>query len=129
LLPVGLFMVKNHPFEMVYFNRLAGKNLARAASRFEMDYWGLSYRRGLEYILKHEPAETIKIRAENFPGEFNALILPRKERKRLVFVPKGAGQARYFVTNFRMHPQGYPLEEVYAVRVGGAKIMAVYLEK
>jgi len=89
LLPVGHFMVKNHPFEMVYFNRLAGKNLAQVAHKFEMDYWGLSYRRGLEYLLRHDSAEKIKIQVANLlPGKLNASILRPEERKRLVFVQK-----------------------------------------
>lgn len=32
-----------HPYEYVYFNRISG-GLARQASRFETDYWGLTYR-------------------------------------------------------------------------------------
>ena len=126
LLPVGLFMIKNHPFEMVYFNRLAGKDLAQVALKFEMDYWGLSYRAGLEYLLRYDPAETIKVRALNFPGELNSLILRPEERKRLVFVHQDADKPKYFMTNYRLHPQDYPLEKVYAISVGGAKILGVY---
>src|SRR4030095_10445619 len=47
---VAAFMIRTHPFEHVYFNRLVG-GPAGARFRFEMDYWGLSYRRGLEAIL------------------------------------------------------------------------------
>src|SRR6185503_17656564 len=41
-----LFMIKNHPYQDLYFNRLAGKNLGEVQKHFELDYWGLSYREG-----------------------------------------------------------------------------------
>ncbi len=126
LLPIGLFMVKSHPFEMVYFNRMAGKNLAQAALKFEMDYWGLSYRRGLEYILRHDPAETIRVKVLNFPGELNASLLPPAERKRLIFVRKDADKPKYFVTNYRLHPEDYPMKKVHIIYVGGARILGIY---
>jgi hypothetical protein len=81
---VAFFMVKNHPHENVYFNRLAGRDMASVAKKFEMDYWGLSYKQGLEYLLKIDPAETIKVAVDFRPGEFNVWILPRDERCRLI---------------------------------------------
>ena len=44
-------MIKHHPFQNVYFNMLAGKEIEK---KFEMDYWGLSNKQALDYILKME---------------------------------------------------------------------------
>ena len=44
-------MIKNHPHQFIYFNLLAGKNFN---DNFEMDYWGLSNAKALEYIAKNE---------------------------------------------------------------------------
>ena len=84
--PVALFMVRNHPRENIYFNRLAGRDMAAIAKRFELDYWGISYKQGLEYILRSDPSRAITVAVDNRPGEFNARILPRDERRRLVYV-------------------------------------------
>lgn len=45
-------MGRLHPFEYLYFNRLAG-GLPAAVGRYETDYWGASYREGIEWVAKH----------------------------------------------------------------------------
>jgi len=45
---ISWVMIRYHPLQNVYFNRLAGANLGEIRRRFEMDYWGLSQRRALE---------------------------------------------------------------------------------
>jgi len=85
---VAFFMVKYHPHENVYFNRLAGRDMASIARKFEMDYWGLSYKQGLEYILRLDASEVIPVSVDFRPGQFNVRILPAKERHRLTpFLP------------------------------------------
>ena len=44
-------MIKNHPFQFVYFNKFAGKNVA---SNFELDYWGTSNKSVLKYIINND---------------------------------------------------------------------------
>ncbi len=41
-----------HPYEYIYFNRLSG-GLRRQATRFETDYWGLTYREGFDWVVRH----------------------------------------------------------------------------
>jgi hypothetical protein len=54
-------MVRLHPYEYVYFNRLAG-GLPGASKRFETDYWGASYREGLSWLVQHvKPAPGTKL--------------------------------------------------------------------
>jgi hypothetical protein len=47
-------MYKLHPYEYVYFNRLSG-GLRAAYQRYETDYWGASYKEGIEWVLSHVP--------------------------------------------------------------------------
>lgn len=54
-LRVGVDMVRLHPYEYVYFNRTFG-GLRAARGRFETDYWGASYKEGLEWVLNEVPA-------------------------------------------------------------------------
>jgi hypothetical protein len=121
----AFFMVRNHPHQNVYFNRLAGRNLQEIKPRFEVDYWGLSCRRGLEYIVTHDDAPDIPICWTSHPVLWNAMLLPPEQRQRLRWVPQAKG-ARYFVTHFRFHPEEYPADnEVFCVKVDGAKILIV----
>jgi hypothetical protein len=44
-------LVRLHPYEYVYFNRISG-GLRAAAGRYELDYWGVSYKDGLAWVLR-----------------------------------------------------------------------------
>jgi hypothetical protein len=120
------FMIANHPYQNVYFNWLAGTDKMGVRPQFELDYWGLSYRQALEYILKQDDSDLISVKVANPPGKFNALILPMAERNRLRFV-EDLSQGKYFLSNFRYHPGDYPYpNEFYSIQVDGRKIMVVY---
>jgi hypothetical protein len=49
ILPGLISSVRLHPYEYVYYNNLIG-GLDGAAHRFEMDYWGTSFKEAMEYI-------------------------------------------------------------------------------
>ena len=51
----GIALVRLHPYEYVYFNRLVG-GLAGAYQRYETDYWGASYREALDWVRAHKDA-------------------------------------------------------------------------
>ncbi|MEO5818704.1 MAG: hypothetical protein ABIT20_25775 [Gemmatimonadaceae bacterium] len=127
LTPVVNFMVRNHPFEHLYFNRFAGKDMQTVKQRFELDYWGLSYRQTLEYIVRTDSSRRIRVFPFTYPGRVNAALLPPRDRARidLVFSP---ADADYVTTTYRSHPEGYPQsQEVYSVKVGNAAIASVFL--
>jgi hypothetical protein len=115
-----------HPFEHVYFNMFAGRDMRHAGERFELDYWGLSYRSALEYILASDRRERVAVKAAHAPGRYNSLILPGPERARVFFVDDER-EADYFITNYRWQreplPYGVP---VFEVRAGNAAIAGVY---
>ncbi|MFC1770695.1 hypothetical protein ACFLZV_02300 [Candidatus Margulisiibacteriota bacterium] len=127
------FMVKYHPFQNVYFNQLIG-SWKTIRHRFELDYWHLSYRKGLEYILKNDKHAKITILPNNAVG----FILPKDQRKRLNFIelPKKFLQApyemlkfkepAYLLTTYRWHPDDYNMKKVYSIKVKEAEILGVY---
>ena len=126
LAPVVDFMVRNHPFEHIYFNRLAGRDMAEIKQKYELDYWGLSYRKALEYIVRTDTASTIRVSTINLPGMVNSTMLSRRDRARIKYVSLDE-QADYFITNYRFHPEPYQIpHEVFAVRVGNASIVSVF---
>ncbi|KJJ84296.1 conserved hypothetical protein, membrane [Candidatus Omnitrophus magneticus] len=121
------FMINAHPYENLYFNRFAGKNLQEIKHKYELDYWGTSYRKGLEYILEHDKRAIIKVLGANTPVLLNAFILPEEDKKRIKFV-ETIDDAEYFISNYRWHHEDYPIKnkEVYSVERGGAKVMTVF---
>ncbi len=120
------FMIKYHPHQHIYANILAGKDMRRAKVNFALDYWGLSYRKALEYILKNDKSAIIKIYVANLPGKNNAGILPLNDRNRLVYV-ENPDEAKYFLSNYRMHKENYPYkDEYYSLKIGEIKYMVVY---
>ena len=70
-----------------------------------MDYWGVSYRQSLEYILKNDDSPIININISNFADYMTIKILPLQDRDRINFV--SYKEATYFITNYRWHPQDY----------------------
>lgn len=117
------FMFKNHPHENTYSNILAGRNKRFAKFDGAIDYWGLSYRKVLEYILANNNG-ILKVYATNSPGKKNARILLPKDRKRLEYVNEE--NAQFLLTNYRYYNVPDYYEEYYTVKVNGEKIAGAY---
>jgi hypothetical protein len=123
LMSTSYQMFKHHPFQNVYFNILVANN---AGQYFELDYWGLSFRQPLEYIIKNDKRSLIKLSA-NVPPPLvnNAIFLEKSDVKRLRLV--NINEADYFLTNYRWHPQEYDFNnEVFTIIVDNQKIMSVF---
>ncbi len=119
-------MIKLHPYENVYFNSFAGKDMKDIKTKFEMDYWGLSNKDGLNYILDHDTTSIVKILSDNYSGQVSYSILTKDRRDRIRFT-SSIDDADYFISNFRWHPEEFSTEkEFYSVHAGNAKIFVVY---
>src|ERR1043165_1878871 len=60
---VNIYM---HPHQNVYFNLLSIQYFKPIEKQFETDYWGLSYKQGLEYLLRNNSGKAkIKVSAIN----------------------------------------------------------------
>lgn len=126
LAPVVSFMVRNHPYEHLYFNRLAGRDMQEIKQSFELDYWGLSNRQSLEYIVHTDTASVIRLYTTSYPGRLNIAMLNPRDRTRIALV-RTPEEAEYFMTDYRFHPAPFPFPwELYSVRVGNASINSVF---
>jgi hypothetical protein len=120
-------MVRDHPYQNVYFSFLPGPVAERL---FERDYWGLSGWEGMRWILAHDPSPQVTVGTDPRATVMlhnSRLLLPPAERARVVM--SSAAQARYFLTVYRWHPHPYPASygrEVYQIRVNGNKILSVF---
>lgn len=127
---VAYKMIRYHPYQDLYFNSIAGKNLNEAKSSFELDYWGISYRKALEYILTHDNNKIIPIIAAQYPpGFYNTRILLPQDRQRIHFV-FSPDQAKYFLTTGEKLFKDPPDKKEYAsIQVDGVKIITIYTLK
>ena len=119
--------VHDHPYQYGYFSFLPGPVAERL---FERDYWGVSGRDGLAWVLTHDHGTTVTI-SDTLPQKItlhnNSLLLPAAERARLRFVPHA--QARYFLGIYRWHPGLYEPQfgtPVHNIRVDGMTILTVF---
>ena len=129
LLAVTGFIVRYHPHENVYFNILAGRDMSVVKKKFDMDYWGLSYRQLLEHIMQTDTSSTVRIGIAQEHGIDNAVFLPPGQARRLVYDPS-SGTEHYFLSAYRGHPEDYGFsDEYYAIWVNGGKIAVAYRVK
>ena len=117
-------MIKLHPYENIYFNELAG-NKAMLSERFDLDYWGLSYKQALTYIAANDKSSGIKVGAANFPGVANALLLADSDRARMT-VGEKADNPNYYVTNYRGQKERDKTNLWHSIKVYENEIVGIY---
>jgi hypothetical protein len=92
---------KEHPFQQIYFNKASKIVFNPIHKYFELDYWGLSYKQGLQYLLNHNNEhDDVVLSVSNTPGYMNTLILSSKEKDRIVFCDT-PGKVQFHLTNYR----------------------------
>lgn len=123
---LSIWMIQAHPLQNIFFNSLVP---AGWKTQFEVDYWGLSTRQGLEYIASIDDRDLIEI----LPGGLMNLGLASK-----ILDPKDAIRFKsasnsdvfdYLVTTFRTNPN--PLNSPTLIplktfNVNGEIVLAVY---
>lgn len=90
-------MVYHHPNQQIYFNWVPGTHIT---DRFEMDYYGASYKEALEQLAEQETKDTIRVYFANWPGRANYIYLEPKLKDRYRQVSE-FDEADYFLSNYR----------------------------
>ena len=91
-----MWMIKNHPYQFVYFNKFAGNNIM---NNFELDYSGTSNRSALSYIAKNDIRNEINLHIFSVsPYHWSLLMIDAEDRKRFKFT-KNIDEANFIVTN------------------------------
>ena len=129
------FMIKYHPHQQVYFNALV---LGDKLTRLDLDYWGNSYRPGLEWLAAYDRRDTVRVAYQSYPAEPNLKFLPDSIQQRIFLVEKPE-EADYYISNYRHWEAGmedyknrqgpYAGEEVFRIMVEESKILGVYVMK
>ena len=120
-------MIRNHPFQQVYFNSLVSHEKEYLRNNFELEYWGCSFKQGLEHLVSANKSDSIKIYWSVQPLFNNILMLREQDRKRIFVIDDRKG-ADYIITNFRgNHKVEYPdLKAEYSISVLNSTIMCIY---
>lgn len=128
----SFFIISNFPFHHVYFNQFVSLHKDEYIRKnYEMDYWGVSYNKALEYILEIDKFEEIRISADNPTVIPNAWMLFENQKKRIIFVDS-IHKSDYFIATYRWHPQDYDsknLEEIKSFIVLKSKINTIFKVK
>ena len=93
LLPNINWMIQNHPHQNIYFNLLGKKNFNQ---NFEMDYWGLSNKQALEFLLKINQKDLSVMTLSTADLNLSKKIFKKNDRDRINVVYK-LGQADYLI--------------------------------
>jgi len=126
LLVTGIFVVKNYPYQQVYFNNFVSHDNEYLRNHYDMDYWGVAYKQGIDYILTHDTSSSIAIYTTYGPVMNNVMLLPAAAKKRIVFAGDN-DRPDYFITNFRMHKNDYNYPRIlYDIKVLNSTILRIY---
>jgi hypothetical protein len=130
-------MYSNIPLQNLYFNQIAGKDIA---GRWELDYFSLSNRQALEWIVENDSSKKISIQTnDNSPLYDNAVFLSDKDLKRVNFLKfsDGLDSADYVIVrqdknlpskrirNFLNSP-GENFDLVYQKLMGETEIFSIF---
>ncbi|MCB0638925.1 MAG: hypothetical protein KDC54_19990 [Lewinella sp.] len=137
LLFITYWQSRWHPNQYVYFNTLAGRE---QFLRYDMDYWGVSFKQGFEQLAKIDTRDSIRVIVSDFPGWLNEDYLPGDLKKRIHLSEPGEGVAAdYYMTNyhywhnwhqgFREHHDYFAYPEVWQLYVGRNPILGIYRMK
>ncbi len=124
LLSPIISIVKLHPYQHIYFNKLISKENNSIRQNWEIDYWGLSYKEGFEKLKIISKGNPIFVKIENSPGIDNCKLVD--ENKTNFVIVDSISDADYFITNYRFHPQEYNYNKIDSIYIQGSCILGIY---
>ena len=118
-------VVSLHPHQQIYFNLLVDRETPeRLRGQFAMDYWGASFREGLEYLLQRYPEMPLRISSAG-PSTRSAKMLRDTERQRIFFVGSDLADFR-LASDTKINKAGKPSGTViHAIKVYNNTILTV----
>ena len=86
----ALQMAQLHPWQHLYFNFLADRTTPnQLRTQYELDYWRVTFREGLEYALARQPGETVAVTGGSVGVKEAAATLEATDRRRLLLATAG----------------------------------------
>ncbi len=124
-------MVELHPYQYVYFNRLFAGGLPRAADKYDTDYWGASYREGVEWVVHHysgrDLRERIRVAGHGEHALKRYLEQTEERRRRFELVTFRDDPHVVFASgNYREYDERPAGTRVHVVQRQGAPLLYVF---
>jgi len=122
LLTIAGRMIQLHPFENIYFNALA---TAPAEEYYDADYWGLSFREGLEWVVRNDTRPHIRLYTSAIqPATLNTYMLTPAERMRIELVDniENADYSLHYSSQRSVQDTNL----VYTVKAGNHRLLAIF---
>lgn len=116
-------LVRLHPYEYIYFNGLIG-GVKGAEGRMDNDYWGASYKEGMDWLNKNKVARTgpIKITGAGNPYQIFYYFTPDEKWT------DGIKDADYFLSTTRddKHLAASPFKVIHVVEREGVPLNYIF---
>ncbi len=119
------FMIRHHPNEYVYFNQLTG-GYVQAKRNFDFDYWGISYKQILSYLLSLPRRPTKVYFVESFPYVQFGMAPALRTHGFTVVDSLTEADVVVVVNRYDKTIPSAGFTKLYAVDVEGADLSAVY---
>lgn len=114
-----------HPYQYVYFNRLAG-GLPRQGTRFETDYWATSYREGFAWVVNNvDVGGTKRINVASCDGDNQIRYYRRQWDQRRFVVPRNSDDAEIYLAFTRGRSGNASGEVLHTVERQGVRLLSV----
>ena len=124
------WMIRNHPFQHLYFNGLM--TLFSSHKNFERDYWGVTNVKGLEFILANDDRNLITIRPLGVTSIQQAIELLKPQDRKRMLLDRTNLEPDYILTNYRVF-DGTKLEKpdsayafFYEIVIDGRPVLTIY---
>ena len=90
-----IWTVNNHPNQYLYFNNVSKGYFVK---NFDLDWWGISHKQVLDYILKNDDSEKIYVYSKGFTSLRNTYLFLSEKNKSRVILSK-MDDADYIIDN------------------------------
>lgn len=124
-------MVRLHPYEAVHFNRLWAGGMKAGIDRFEGDYWCLTYKEGVEWLLERyagaQCREKIRVAGHSVLQQVEHYLEKTAEGRRLFSAVAADARPHYVLatTRFQDHLRT-PGRPVFTVEREGATLLYLF---
>ena len=117
------WMYTNRPLQNLYFNQLAGEEIA---TKWELDYFCLSNRQALEWIVSRDSRKKISIQTnDGSPLYDSAVFLSQADVSRVNFLWYSAGidEADYVIVRQDLNTESRELRKILNSKEGGFEMV------
>ena len=122
------WIVKNHPNQYLYFNHINKKYLIK---NFDLDWWGISHKESIDYILSNDNNKKIKVYGKGFTSLRDTYLYLNDFNKSRILI-SDIENADYIIDNKMQRVRSYEninfsnYSKFYSLKIDNQVISEVY---